>query len=50
MLILILSLLCTYALVGLLAYAAGKDAGDRAVWQAAQAPSRDRHPGGRDLP
>ena len=32
-----------------LAYAAGRDAGDRAVWQAAQAPSRDRHCSGRDL-
>jgi hypothetical protein len=46
--VLILGLLLILA--GLvLAYFAGKDAGDRAVWQAAQAPSRDRHPGGRDL-
>ena len=45
---LILGLLLILAALAL-AYAAGKDAGDRAVWQAAQAPSRDRHPGGRDL-
>jgi hypothetical protein len=47
------------AMIGLgltLAYMAGRDAGDRAIWQAqahaqyadALAESRGRHPGGRD--